>query len=136
MGPIRFENAALILLVLSAGCTTVAVSRSPHAIDPAEVQKLVVGKTTKAQVLAAFGPPACVTLNAKGLETYTFVSGSVLSQTWYVPPVLVVYANSATASKISVLSVTFNADAVADWSYSVNSGTSPGAAQPGGGRFE
>jgi outer membrane protein assembly factor BamE (lipoprotein component of BamABCDE complex) len=129
-------SAALVLL-LAAGCTTMSISRNPRDIDSNNLQKLERGVTTKKEVIELFGAPVAITLTADGFEVYTFASGMTASQVWQVPPIFVIYADSASSAKTKVLSITFSGDTMINWTYTVSSaggGFQAGGVQ--GGRFE
>jgi outer membrane protein assembly factor BamE (lipoprotein component of BamABCDE complex) len=110
------------------------VSQGPNDIDHSEVQELEIGETTKEEVIAMFGSPLAVTVNAKGIEVYTFVWGNSALQMWQVPPIFVIYVNSVSSAKFKVLTVTFSGDTVIDWSFTVRAtggGTQAGNVQGG-----
>lgn len=117
----RMVVLAALALLAAAGCTMMKVSMGEREIDPWAVEELEIGETTKEDVIARFGPPSAITINSKGFEVYTFFSANVQSQMWRVPPILVVYVNAVSSSKVKVLTVTFSGNTVTDWSYTVNS---------------
>ena len=127
---LRGAAAAAFVLLLAVGCTTTKITKNPREIDPSNVQKLEKGVTSKKEVIELFGSPVAITLNADGFEVYTFATGVNASQVWRVPPIFVIYADSASSAKTRVLMVTFSGDTVINWTYTVSS--AGGGFQAGG----
>lgn len=133
----RIVVLGIVAFLAVTGCTMMKVSMSEREIDPWAVQELKIGETTKEAVLAEFGPPSAITVNSKGFEVYTFLSANVQSQMWRVPPILVVYVNAVSSTKVKVLTVTFSGNTVTDWNYTVNSmGGGAQAGNVGGGTIQ
>jgi len=76
----RKKASLVILLLVFSACATVEVGRP---LDPAAFQKIEVGKTTEAQVIALLGPPQKKTVNADGSKIYGYTH--VRSHAWAVP---------------------------------------------------
>ena len=127
-----YKNAliAIMFLLALAGCTSMKMSKSPRDLEYSDVEKIKLGVTSKDEVISMFGAPVAITVDSKGMEVFTFVSGDSLSQMWQIPPILVVYVDSVSSAKTKVLNVTFSGDTVIDWRYTVSA--AGGGFQAGG----
>lgn len=68
MRPSQIIFLAGILAAVTAGCASVG-----HRIDQAEVDKIVIGTTTKADMLQTFGAPLTQTFNSDGKLVMTWI---------------------------------------------------------------
>lgn len=77
MNPPRTKGGIMIVtlvMFLAAGCASQYDSGNARIASPDAVQKIQVGRTTKAEVRSVFGESKSVTTKAEGVETwdYTF----------------------------------------------------------------
>lgn len=116
----RFVTLLLAVAVLASGCATVG-----RRIDPAAIQKLEVGHTTKEQALALLGSPDSMTQVGTGgaMWMYTFARASAKASSFI--PVVGAFAGGSNVQSQSLM-LTFGADGVLTDFVSSVSGTDVG----------
>ncbi len=120
---------ALIIpaILLACGCST-AKMQVGRPIKFEEVKKIEPGKTSKLDILKNFGPPAAVTINSAGIESYMFVEAAADNHTWILPPLLIIYVDGVASTVGKMLVVNFSGEVVANYGYTVNSTMGAGEA--------
>jgi hypothetical protein len=71
---IRFASCALMLSLLATGCATQSAAPAGAQVEAARLaQTIVAGRTTKAELLAAFGPTNSIRFDS-GYEAWVYQS--------------------------------------------------------------
>ena len=116
---------SLLLLSACGGNVTPVETRNSSLTQGSVQMNVVVGSTTKAQVLEVFGAPNITTRDSSGSEVWTYqrsgqaAESSSKSGGWTVLLAGQSYSNSgfATSSRMITLIITFNSkDVVSDFS--------------------
>lgn len=80
----RFHKITFIFLIGLSGCETLDIHG--HEIDPDQLQKVSVGKTTKKQITEIFGTPSAVsTFNN---NTWFYMSETTSTRAFFSPTIL------------------------------------------------
>lgn len=71
---IRFASCALMLSLLATGCATQSAAPAGAQVEAARLaQAIVAGRTTRAELLAAFGPTTSIRFDS-GYEAWVYQS--------------------------------------------------------------
>lgn len=116
---------SLLLLSACGGNVTPVETRNSSLTQGSVQMNVVVGSTTKAQVLKVFGAPNITTRDSSGSEVWTYqrsgqaAESSSKSEGWTILLAGQSYSNSgfSTSSRMITLIITFNSkDVVSDFS--------------------
>lgn len=127
MSALKAATAAIMMCLMAAGCATAPkpVDARNDILTQGNVQlNLVVGQTTKANVLEAFGSPNITTRDGSGREVWSYQRAATVAQSassssyWTV--ILTGQSNEAAgfsqSSRMMTLIIKFDAkDVVADF---------------------
>lgn len=86
-------------LALLSGCASVGNESLRKESEASVAQKIVEGKTTKAEIRAMFGSPAKTTFTDGGLEIWTFELAKMKADGVNYIPIVGLFGSSASGTK-------------------------------------
>jgi len=103
--------ALLIFSILLSSCAPTFHSKLGNTISAEQIAGIQIGKTTKAEILSAFGNPHSISATVGGKEIYKFVYMSTASQSRGLFGL-----DMQVDTEYQELNVTFKDDVVEDYS--------------------
>ena len=108
---------ALLTLIVLSGCASTAGNQSiKNETQQSIASKIIKGRTTKQDILQQFGEPTRKTVVASNEDMWFYsIMNSNMSAMSYIP-IIGLFSNG-TDMKSKALTVTFQGDKVANWTF-------------------